>query len=99
MTQEDPRDDFTGWILLELMGHRREYGHASVTEIAGRPFLRLERFTVESGEPVRTMFFPPDSVYGITVVTEDVARVAYAERSPSRALMAGYEDDEGEPSF
>lgn len=72
---------FEGWVILELMGHRRLAGHLREQEIAGQGFLRLDVYTgtptvagAEPDEPVTTQFYAPQAVYCITPTTEETAR-------------------------
>ncbi len=65
---ETGNDKFAGWIILELMGHRRLTEH----EIAGRAFLRID----VPSEPPATQFYGAEAVYCITPTTEEIARAA-----------------------
>lgn len=38
----ETRESFTGWAILELMGHRRLGGYLSEQEIAGAAFIRID---------------------------------------------------------
>ncbi len=76
----DSDETFEGWMILEIMGHRRLGGYVRETEIGGAGFLRID-VPGEDGQPVATQFYPPASVYCITPTTEEVARaVAKANR-------------------
>lgn len=65
-------DQYEGWTILELMGHRRIIGYVRQQEIAGRAFLRVD---IPADPPV-TQFYGPESVYCMTPTTEDTARSA-----------------------
>ena len=65
-------EKFTGWVILELMGHRRLTGYLSEQEIAGRAFLRID----VPSEPPATQFYGAEAVYCITPTTEEMARTA-----------------------
>lgn len=65
-------DQYQGWTILELMGHRRIIGYVTRQEIAGRAFLRVDIPT----DPPATQFYSPDSVYCLTPTTEETARRA-----------------------
>lgn len=67
-------EEFGGWVILELMGHRRLTGYLSEREIAGRAFLRID----VPGDPPATQFYGAEAVYCITPTTEEVARNAAA---------------------
>jgi hypothetical protein len=65
-------EKFEGWVILELMGHRRLTGFLAEQEIAGRAFLRIDVPT----EPPATQFYGAEAVYCITPTTEELARSA-----------------------
>jgi peptidoglycan hydrolase-like protein with peptidoglycan-binding domain len=67
-------DTFEGWVILELMGHRRLGGYLTEQEIGGVDFLRLEIPAVD-GLPPATQFYGAAAVYCITPTTEEVARL------------------------
>jgi hypothetical protein len=71
---ENPDGDYEGWVILELMGHRRLTGYLSEQEIAGRAFLRIDIPT----QPPCTQFYGAEAVYCITPTTEEMARNAAA---------------------
>ena len=71
---------FEGWAILELMGHRRLGGYVSEATVAGAGFLRID-VPGEDG-PTATQFYSPSSVYCLTPVTEDMARVVAARNQP-----------------
>lgn len=73
-TVENSDEKFNGWVILELMGHRRITGFLSEQEIAGRAFLRIDI----PGEPPATQFYGAEAVYCITPTTEKMARSAAA---------------------
>lgn len=65
-------ETYAQWSILELMGHRRLAGFVTEQEIAGKGFLRID--IPGADETKVTQFYSPDSVYGMTPTTEDVAR-------------------------
>lgn len=68
----DEGTTFAGWVIIELMGHRRLAGWLSEQEIAGEGFLRLD---VPDGDGTKaTQFYRPAAVYCITPTTEETAR-------------------------
>lgn len=73
MTETD-EEQYEGWTILELMGHRRIIGYVRQQEIAGRAFLRVD---IPSEPPV-TQFYSSDAVYCMTPTTEQLARRACA---------------------
>ncbi len=72
MSETENTEKFAGWVILELMGHRRLVGFLSEQEIAGRAFLRIDIAT----EPPATQFYGAEAVYCITPTTEEMAREA-----------------------
>jgi hypothetical protein len=70
----DTDDTFEGWVILEVMGHRRLAGYVREQEIAGHAFLRIDVLT----DPPSTQFYGAGSVYCLTPVTEETARAACA---------------------
>jgi hypothetical protein len=67
---------FEGWVVLELMGHRRLGGYLREQVIGGASFLRLD-IPADSGtllERTATQFYSPSAVYCITPTTEETAR-------------------------
>ena len=63
---------FEGWVILEVMGHRRLAGYIREQEIAGRAFLRIDI----PADPPSTQFYGAESVYCLTPTTEETARAA-----------------------
>lgn len=71
---------FTGWAILELLGHRRLAGYLCEQEIAGAAFLRID---IPSGDGVlASQFYALAAVYGITPTTEEVARAVAQHNQP-----------------
>lgn len=66
---EDPPKPPIGWAEVELMGHRRLWGHLSEEEVAGARFLLLFVPEVE-GRPAETHLYSTAAVYGIHPATE-----------------------------
>lgn len=88
------RVGFSGWAIVELMGHRRLGGYVLEQDIAGTAFLRIDipapRATDElptiAYEAEATQFYAPGAVYCITPTTpttEDMARVVAASNRPA----------------
>ena len=72
---------FSGWAILELMGHRRLAGHLSEQEIAGSPFVRID-IPGQDGAAAATQFYSPSAVYCVTPVAEELARSVAATSYP-----------------
>jgi len=72
MSEQTNQQPFDVWAVVELMGHRRVIGRVSEQEIAGAGFLRIDLPT----DPPQTQYYAPGSVYAITPVSEEAARLA-----------------------
>lgn len=70
---------FEGFVILELLGHRKLGGHIKETTLFGTKFIRFDTFT-ETGEVGATQFYNPTAVYCITPVTKEVA-IAFGLRN------------------
>lgn len=73
---------FEGWVILELMGHRRLGGYLREQELAGAAFLRLDIPGVD-GLPAATQFYGGAAVYCITPTTEEVATLCARANRPA----------------
>lgn len=73
---------FTGWMILELMGHRRLFGLVSEQEIAGASFLRVDVYRGQEEKACATQFYSASAVYCMTPTTEDLARQMAAQAVP-----------------
>jgi hypothetical protein len=102
MTDETTDTTFAGWVILELMGHRRLAGYLTEQEIAGEGFLRLD---IPNGNPTdgpakATQFYRPGAVYCITPTSEETARRVAKLGQPEpvrRWELPAPDDDEEEP--
>lgn len=79
LTATDEDASFSGWAIVELMGHRKLAGHVSEVTIAGAAMLRLD---VPSDPPV-TQFYGGSAIYCITPTTEELARKVAAASRPT----------------
>ncbi len=70
----DEREQYSGWSILELMGHRKLGGLVSQEEIAGHGFLRIDVYLPGADKPIATQYVSPQAVYAITPTTEAIAR-------------------------
>lgn len=100
MSEEKQGEATQTWAVIELMGHRQAIGAISETVIAGRQMLTVVRVDTEPEGQVQ--HYGPESVYCLTPVTEEQARLIASQRYKTHvvppALMAGLdvggEDDE-----
>jgi hypothetical protein len=74
-------ETYAQWTILELMGHRRLAGWVTEQEIAGKGFLRIDIPGPDGA--TATQFYSPDSVYGMTPTTEEIARRLAANNVPA----------------
>jgi len=74
-------NEFGGWAIVELIGHRRLAGHVTEEVIAGAAFLRLD-IPAEQGDGV-TQFYSPSAVYCITPTTEEIAYAIGVRSTPA----------------
>lgn len=95
MSDSKQHEPFEGWVILELLGHRRLAGWLSETTIGGGSFLRIDI----PCEPPATQFYAPSAVYAITPTDEATAKVV-AKRAVAPILkwelmaLAGIETDD-----
>lgn len=100
-------EQWEGWAIVELFGHRKLGGHVSTEVIGGGEFLRLDipgprsassPHPIQDDEPEQwhaTQFYGPKAVYCITPVEESVARRYAATMQPRP--VARYELPPAEP--
>lgn len=69
---DENREEFEGWALLELMGHRKLAGYVKPATIAGAGVIRID--VPGENEAVATQFYSPSSLYCLTPIAEDLAR-------------------------
>lgn len=63
---------YEGWVILEVMGHRKLGGYLKEQVIAGQAFIRIDVVDIEANATA-TQFYNPSSVYCITPTTQEVA--------------------------
>lgn len=91
-------DRIATWAIVELFGHQKLAGKVSEYQIGGAAMLRVDVPEAE-GRPAFTRFVGPSSVFSLTPVSEQVARLAvgriqaapitiYAPELQPRALPA-----------
>lgn len=100
MTTTTEQGPFAGWVILELLGHRRLAGWMQEVQIAGAGFLRID-VPADTPDGTMTQMYPPGSVYAITPTTEEIARQVAKGCQPEpvhpwtlRALTAPPDDSE-----
>lgn len=78
MSEREPFS-FDGWAIIEFMGHRKRAGKVKTAEIGGTAVFVVESPTQE--EPVSEVY-AASSLYCLTPVTEEVARIAARSVNP-----------------
>ncbi len=92
-------DGFTGWAVLELMGHRILGGQVSEHQWAGRAWVRID-LPQGGGQPAASQLYSPDAVYALTPCTEELARARGGRRpAPVRAALPAAGPGSDEPGF
>lgn len=75
---------FQGWVILELMGHRRLGGYVREQEIAGQAFLRID-IPGEDGEFAATQYYGASAIYCMTPTTEEIAKMLAVNARPRQS--------------
>uniref|UniRef100_A0A6H1ZJZ8 Uncharacterized protein n=1 Tax=viral metagenome TaxID=1070528 RepID=A0A6H1ZJZ8_9ZZZZ len=71
---------FEEWCIVELFGFTKLGAKVTEATLAGAPFIRLDIPRREGG--YFTKFQSPQSIYGITPVSEEVARAFALNHEP-----------------
>lgn len=77
----DETGGIKGWAILELFGHRKLAGYLTEHVIGGSAMLRLDVPAVGDSAAV-TQFYGVSAVYGLTIVSEEIARKAARVHRP-----------------
>ena len=72
---------FNEWAKVELMGHNVIVGKVSEVVLAGGAFLRVD-VPAFNGLLKFTRFFSPNAIYGISPLSEEVARALLSHYRP-----------------
>jgi hypothetical protein len=72
------------WAIVEMMGHRRLAGRLTEVTLGGAGFLRLDIPGAEPEQWSATQLISPasGSIYAITPVSEQAARIAASKAQP-----------------
>lgn len=76
---EDAGQRFECWCIVEIMGRQTYAGYVSERTIAGAGMLQIDVPEVDESRPAFTKFISPSSLYGLSPVTEEIARHAAAK--------------------
>jgi len=80
-------EKFEQWAIVELFGHQKIAGFASNAQIGGATFIRVDVPQVKEGAKKFTRFYNPLAVYGISPVSEEIAK-HMASRIDSKPIVA-----------
>lgn len=80
-TETTEKATFEGWVILELMGHRRLAGYLRDEVVGGTAFLRID--VPGDDGTVATQFYSGSAVYCITPTTEAIARKVAVSAQPA----------------
>ncbi len=69
---EKTEGSFEGWVILELMGHRKLGGYLKEEAIAGTSFIRIDVIDV-AGKSVATQYYSASAIYCISPCTQELA--------------------------
>jgi hypothetical protein len=67
-------ENWEGWAIVELMGHRKLAGYIGPAPIAGGAMLRVDVYAGDTEKPTATQFYSPNAFYCITPAAEDICR-------------------------
>ena len=94
---------WSGWAILELMGHRKLVGVVSECVIGSQAFIRIDvPSPLADAPPVAAQFYSPSAVYCLTPTTEEVARQVAGQHLPApvqRWELPAAETDSGGPGL
>ncbi len=76
---------FSGWAILELMGHRQRPGFVEEVELAGGKLLRVD-IPAADGSVMASELYGCAAIYCLRPVTEEVARDAAKRMGDVRPL-------------
>lgn len=74
-------EQFEGWAIVELLGHRKLGGYVREVTLAGAGFLRID-VPGADGTVAATQYIPPSSLYCLTPTTEEMARAVATRYQP-----------------
>lgn len=77
-----PENEFNGWAILELMGHRRLGGMVEQVEFAGAAMVRIDVYLPGKDTPEMTQLYGGSAIYCLTPTTEEIARGIAARNCP-----------------
>jgi hypothetical protein len=75
----DQNKGYDGWAILELMGHVRLAGRVTEESHFG---VALGRIDIPNGDTFTTQYFGGSSIYRLSPVSEQVARIVASQNQP-----------------
>lgn len=78
---------FSGWAIVELMGHRIRAGEVKEVEMAGAKMLRVDIHCDD--DAVLTEYYSPSALYSLRPCSEEIAKAemaAYRDPRPVRPV-------------
>lgn len=73
MATEAVQEAFQTWAIVDVFGHQRFAGLVSEQTIGGASFVRIDVPAID-GQPAFTKLFGASAIYGITPVSEEIAK-------------------------
>lgn len=74
-------NEFEGWAIVELMGHRKLAGYTRQVDLFGAAMLRLDVPGTATTQGA-TQYYAPSAIYCITPTTEAIAKALAKSRRP-----------------
>lgn len=71
----EPQEKFEAWAIVELFGHQKIAGRLTEQTIGGCNFIRVDVPAFEDS-PAFTKLYTQGAIYGVTFVSEQIARAA-----------------------
>lgn len=81
-------EQFSGWALVEQMGHKSIAGFVREELLAGVPLLRID-VPGQSDEPIATQYIHASTIYALTPMAEDLVRKVAARTRVEPAATWG----------
>ena len=75
-----------GWAIIELFGHNKIAGYVTTAIVGTSGMLRVDVPTMDD-MPGYTRFYSPGAVYSLTLVTEELARLALRALRPEAVTV------------
>lgn len=83
---------FSGWAIVEVMGHHVYAGHVTEQTVAGAALIRVD-VPEASGRPAYTKLLGAGSIYAITPCSEEIARARAAASTETPVSIYDLPDD------